>query len=405
MRTRPLFYEEPDIFECDATVLEVLPPLKPGDGAGLILDRSPFYPEGGGQPCDLGSVAGIPLARVAYEGDDIVHRRSAEAVPGGASGSAALPAAGALVPCMLDAARRRDHTEQHSAQHLLSATVLRLLGGATRSFHLGEEYSSIDVDLPAMERDDADAVEAAVLDVLREGYAVITHLCPPEDPARFPLRRKPPEGESILRILEIDGLDYTPCAGTHVKNTRELGAFRILRTEKYKGMTRVYFLAGGRAHADYARAARQLRDAAAAAGTNEGDVARWAGDAARRAKDLEYRLKQAREALARAEAQALAASSTGGPIGITLEGEDFSLAMLKAKACADAGLVAAVASVPELKAAIAAPGGGVNLQSTLKDTLAAHGGKGGGSAAFFQAAFADRERLDAFMEEALCRLR
>jgi alanyl-tRNA synthetase len=397
MKTRRLFYEKPELSDCDAAILDI---REDADGRkGLVLDAGLFYPEGGGQPCDLGSIEGRSLYQVLYSGDDIVHYLNES------------PAAdvdfqpGQRVRCVLDEKRRRDHTEQHSAQHLLSATLLRLLGGPTKSFHLGEDYCSVDIDLPSISRDDADAVELAVLEAIREGYPVITHLCPPEDPASFPLRRKPPEGETQLRILEIDGLDYTPCAGTHVRNTSELGVFRLLRWEKYKGMTRIYFLAGLRAYADYRSAAAELRQAAAAAGTHERGVAAALTEALEANKGLGYRLKEAQDAEAAASARLMSLGQPEGPLSLILGDADFQTAMRLAKALASEGRLALIASGPDNKLALGSPAAGPDLAAALRAALKESGAKGGGGAAFFQAAFGDRPSLERFMEEALCKLR
>lgn len=401
MRTETLFYDRPELDSCEAAVLATLPPSGEADGLGLVLDRSVFYPEGGGQPCDLGTISGLPLARVGYEGDDIVHRL----VAGAAFPSGGLPAPGDRVACALDAARRADHSEQHTAQHLLSATALRLLGAPTRSFHLGEAYSSIDLDLPTLDRDDADRLEGAVIEAIREGYSIITHICPPEDPSSFPLRRRPPEGEAVLRILEIDGLDYTPCAGTHLRSTAAIGAFRILRAERYKGMVRLYFLAGGRAYRDYAALAAGAREMAALAGANEAALPGRFAALKSRADELEAALKSAEAELWSARAGSLALSSPPGPVALSLEEEGMEGAQAMAKALAAAGRIAVVAGVRELKLVAARPEGGPDVSAAARPIAAAKGGKGGGNAALFQAAFPDRASLAAAMEELACSMR
>lgn len=401
MRTQALFYDRPELDACEAVVLEVLPPSDAASGPGLILDRGVFYPEGGGQPCDLGTVAGLPLAWVGYEGDDIVHRLEASA----ASTPADLPAPGSALACALDAARRADHSEQHTAQHLLSATALRLLGAPTRSFHLGEAYSSIDLDLPELSRADADHLEEAVIGAIREGYRIITHLCPPEDPDSFPLRRRPPEGEAVLRILEIDGIDYTPCAGTHLRSTAAIGAFRILRAERYKGMTRLYFLAGGRAYRDYAALAAGTREMAALAGANEASLPERFAALKARAEGLEADLRAAKAELWSARAGALASSSPPGPVALSLDDEGAEGAQALAKALAAAGRIAVVAGLRELKLVAARPEGGLDVTAAARPISSAKGGKGGGNAALFQAAFPDRSSLVAAMEEIACSMR
>ena len=325
---------------------------------------------------------------------------------------------------MVDSNRRRDHSEQHTAQHLLSATVLRILGGPTKSFHLGERYSSIDVDLPVMDRADADAIEAAVLEVIRDDYPVITHLCPPEDVEAFPLRRKPPAGEDILRILEIDGIDFTPCAGTHLRSTGAIAAFRILKTEKYKGMTRIYFVAGGRALVDHLRLAALVRDTAAAAGCAEDDLAAFMTGAMGKTARLEGELKATLDQLAALEIKAVLDGLPGtagqpGMAGIdamelgqdsgALAGfmlllcpdREYASASRLAKAGATLGRSTIAVSLADSKIAAATAtstdDGGPDLGKVLKPLMLSHGGKGGGSS-FFQAAFAGPRELASFID-------
>ena len=414
MATQQLYYDKPEALDVDATVLSISTNDTDGTTTRVILDRTPFYPEGGGQPWDLGTIAGLPVSSVIEQDGDPVHvlgcdRSSVERaglVPG-------MP-----VRCQVDGNRRRDHTEQHTAQHLLSAMVLRILGAPTRSFHLGERYSSIDVDIPLMDRSDADAVEAAVMEVVRDDYPVITHLCPPENPDSFPLRRKPPADAEILRILEIDGIDYTPCAGTHVRNTGAIHAFRILKTEKYKGMTRIYFLAGKRAQDDYGRLAALVRDAAASAGCAEDDIAAFMAGAMDKTARLENDLKASLDQIATLEIQALfsrhpeAHGISGidmvelgygsgllvGTVMLLCNDRDYAAASRLAKAGAALGRTMIVVSHEDRKiaAASATTASGVDLGKLLKPLIQSHGGKGGGSG-FFQAAFPGSAELDDFI--------
>ncbi len=398
METLKLYYEQPSTASCEATVLSVMPA---GGQSELVLDRTPFYPEGGGQPCDLGTIGGFRVVSVS-ERDGVVSHRLDTGTDG--LGRAGL-APGSLTLASVDMERRRDHTEQHTAQHLLSATVLRMLGAPTRSFHLGERECVIDVDIPAIEREDADAVAAEVMRAVRDGYPVRTHLCPPEDPGSFPLRRKPPEDAAVLRIVELDGLDYTPCCGTHLKNSSEIGLFRILRTEKYKGMTRIHFLAGGRAYAGHVRLSGLARSLAAAFGCSEEEIADAAASGIERARRAETGLDAALDRIAELQAALLASRFPGpGPVSETLPDSGFDGASRLAKALAAAGRVGIVAGLLEPKAAAASPAGGPALGERLKPPMAALGGKGGGGPTYFQAAFPDQAALRAFMDAAAAAL-
>jgi alanyl-tRNA synthetase len=446
MATQRLYYDKPEALDVDALVLSVSPVDFEETATRVVLDRTPFYPEGGGQPWDLGTIAGMPVSSVVEIEGEPVHFLAGS--PASLEPSGLVP--GARVRCRVDASRRRDHSEQHTAQHLLSATVLRILGAPTRSFHLGDRYSSIDVDIPAMDRTDVDAVEAAVLEVIQEDYPVTTHLCPPEDPDSFPLRRKPPADAEVLRILEIDGLDYTPCAGTHLRSTGAIHTLRILKAEKYKGMTRIYFLAGGRAQADYAKLAASVRDASSAAGCAEDDVALAMARHIDRAARLEAELKATQDQVADLEIAVLlgalpGASRLAGTVGVAgsagtvgaagavgsagitgfagievvelgqgagactgfvlllCADRDYTEAARLAKAGAAKGVNTIAASFGDCKivaASAATTGttnGGLDLGKLFKPLIQIHGGKGGGSG-FFQAAFPGPRELNAFIE-------
>lgn len=394
MATIKLFYEQPDTREIDSRVVTV---TADQDGfAGIILDRTPFYPEGGGQPCDSGTLAGLPVAAVVESSDEVVHRLKATDAELKAAGI--VP--GAAVRSIVDMERRRDHSQQHTAQHLLSSVLMRLKGAATLSFHLGERYSSIDLDIAPLERIEADVIEDEVQRIIRDDYRVMTHLCPPEDAASFPLRKEPSVETGVLRVVEIDGLEYSACCGTHVLSTGALGLFRIIKVEKYKGGCRVHFLAGGRAFADYRRLAALARDAASVTGTPEDDVVTVIAANRDRIKALERSLDEARDAVAAAEARVFSAAEPAGAVVFT-ESTDFDAAARLARALARLGRVSVVSCAAELKAVACSPAPvepGFKPVDTVFGLLAKEkGGRGGGSKVFFQSAFPDPAALEAFI--------
>ncbi|MDR1099140.1 MAG: alanyl-tRNA editing protein, partial [Treponema sp.] len=226
-------YSEAGIFR--AEIREVRPWAGTGTRA-IILDKTIFYPEGGGQSADRGSINGVPLLDVQEVDGEILHLAAGD-------GTGLVPGPAELV---LDLRRRRDFTIHHTGQHLLSGTILRMTGKPTLSMRLGEEFCTIDVDTPDLGEDVLLAVEEAVMDAIEADCPVIFHLCPPEDITRFPLRKRPPQGEEQIRVVEIQGHDFSPCCGTHCASTGAIGILRIIGTEKYKGMTRLTFIAGRR---------------------------------------------------------------------------------------------------------------------------------------------------------------
>jgi alanyl-tRNA synthetase len=417
--TLKLFYESPQLYETEARVLAV---EGRAEAPVLVLDRTIFYPEGGGQPCDLGSIGRAEDAGAAVAG--VAERR----VSGGETQvlhSLAEPLAvapGDAVRLSVDAARRVDYMQQHSAEHLLGSIALRLAGARVVSVRFGADRSTIDFDLPSIPEESLAAIEAAADAAIAEDHPIRYRICPPEDASAFPLRRQPPEGEDVLRIVEIEGLDFSPCCGLHLGSTLGLRAIRVLGTEKYKGMTRLYFLAGGRATADYLALSRTAQAAARALGASEAQLAEAVAREAARRKELEYELvgyerERAESEAASAPEAALAARGSCGAGASAPELASGALVVRKyadrsaaslmasAKAFVDRGLVALLASLPELTVQALAPSAQAALGQRLKAPMAAAGGKGGGGPANFRALFESPESLDRFMEEAAAVLR
>jgi len=224
----------------------------------VALDRTAFYPEGGGQPWDMGvlvatsksgAVLEVPVERVEEdEAGEVWHYVRKPLV------------AGTAVQGVVDAARRTDHEQQHSGQHLLSAMFLRELGAATVSFHLGAEVSTIDVVLrEGVERlteDDLRQVQDAANRVVFEGRPMMSHWIEREMADLMLERgdlRKVPERVGRMRIVQMQGIEFNACGGTHVANTGAIGAVTLRRVEKVKKGWRVEFCCGLRA----VRAARR----------------------------------------------------------------------------------------------------------------------------------------------------
>lgn len=366
-----------------------------GDPSSPILafDKSVFYPEGGGQPCDLGTIGGLPLADVTMDGGRILHRLACP-----------LPAgivAGDELRLVLDQARRKDHSEQHTGQHLVSSTLLRLFGEATKSVHMGSEASTIDFNGPFLDSQGLSEAEDAVNEAIAEDYRICTHLCPPEDLSSFPLRRKPPVAEEIIRVVEIDGIDFTPCCGTHLESTGGLHLIILIKAEKYKGLTRVYFVAGERAVRLARRNNAIIRDAARALGVGVEDVAAEAERSTAGLKAMQGELRAMTRARARAEAEALIATTgLGKPITLRFSDRDADIALESCKALSERGCIGMAASRPDHTVIVMAPSEEYGLARVLRPISNALGGKGGGGGSFFRSSFADDAALEVFLREA-----
>lgn len=398
MKTGAAYYDYSAAAPFSSEILEI---RKAGDAAAVILETTIFYPEGGGQGADRGTVNGASLLDVKEEGGEILHFLSAEDAARLSPGPAEL---------VLDAARRRDFTVHHTAQHLLSGTILRLTGKPTASMRLGEEICTIDVDAPELVQDVLIAAEDAAADVIEADVPVIIHLCPPENVTDFPLRKTPPRGEEVIRVVEIKGSDFSPCCGTHLKSTGPIGVLKILGAEKYKGMTRITFVAGRRALRDY-RLLRQNGDLISRAlKTPVSETGKGALALVDRAGWLERRVKELEEAAAQTRAEALlreAGILTGGAAGsgagqvyaACIPGADMAEALRIGRAAQKlSGAVLIFGSEGESKFAAFCSAKGADIRPLLKDRLEAAGGRGGGGPSFFQGAFDSPEKLRAFLE-------
>ena len=214
----------------------------------VTLDATAFYPEGGGQPADRGTLGGVPVIDVQEKNGEIYH------ILGQSPEDTALTT-GARVSGEIDWTRRFDYMQQHSGQHILSGGFWRLCQAETLSWHLGEDYTSIDIALPALASEAAAEVERASNDVLWNDLAIEARIYAPDEVEKLGLRRGP-KVESDIRIVSIGDWDAIGCGGTHVLTAGRVGSINIRRWETRGNMTRVEFLCGERSLTDYRRKTR-----------------------------------------------------------------------------------------------------------------------------------------------------
>ncbi len=234
MDTELLYNSDPYMKEFEADILEVLPYE---DKFAAVLDRTAFYPEGGGQPSDTGSLAGIRVLQVQEKDGRILHIMEE------------MPSA-KHVTGSIDWQRRFDHMQQHTGQHILSACFEELYHGHTDSFHMGRDIVSIEISIDSFSAEAAVKIENMANGIIYSNLPVTSSIVAEEELSRLPLRKMPKVKENI-RIVEIRNFDYSPCAGTHVGTTGEVGMIKIKSWEKCKGGIRFVFVCGYRALKDY----------------------------------------------------------------------------------------------------------------------------------------------------------
>ncbi|MCA1030210.1 DHHA1 domain-containing protein [Bacillus timonensis] len=239
-----LFYKYPMIHNWKTIILETLPK---DDFVLIKLAETAFYPEGGGQPSDYGTIDGqLVLDVIETENGDIYHKLASSPTF-------------KQVSCELDWNRRFDHMQQHTGQHLLSAVCIELYEAHTVSFHLGKENVTIDLNVPELTSEQLLQIEHKANQYIYENRTIRTFFVTKDELSSLPLRKLPEISENI-RIVEIDGIDTSACCGTHVNKTGQLGMIKLIKTEKHKGNTRLHFKCGARALLDYQVANSVLSD-------------------------------------------------------------------------------------------------------------------------------------------------
>lgn len=205
-----------------------------GDGLfDVLLDDSVLYPEGGGQPADHGKLDGVPVLDVQRDPRGVLHRTQGP-----------LPVG--PVRAEVDWARRFDHMQQHTAQHLLTALALRAFGRRTVGFHLGERLSTIDLDGELSPDQQAELLESANQEI-REDRPVRHRIAREDELPQVRSRGLPAGHSGPIRVVEIEGLDLNTCGGTHLRRLGEAQLVHLARHERYKGGCRLHVQAGGRA--------------------------------------------------------------------------------------------------------------------------------------------------------------
>ncbi|HVY46215.1 MAG TPA: alanyl-tRNA editing protein, partial [Minicystis sp.] len=272
-----------------------------GGAATVVLDRTAFYPEAGGQMADRGELGGLPIVDVQVDDAGVVHHR----VDG------ALPPVGGEVAGSVDRARRRVHMALHTGQHMLSRALEDVARAATVSSRLGETACTIDVDVAALDERRVAEAEALVNAVVDDDVLVRAFFPDPAELASLPLRRTPKVTDNV-RVVAIGDFDVSPCGGTHCLRTAQVGFVRVVGVERYKGKARVTFSAGRRARDAVVAEAAVLRGLGKQFTCGPDDVPLAVEKLRRELEGARHALGRARGKAADAIAEELSARARGG---------------------------------------------------------------------------------------------
>lgn len=254
--THKIYLENPYLREIDSRIIDKI--YK--DGKYYIkLNRTIFYPHlSGGQPGDKGTINGVQVLEVYEEESDIIHVVKENIHSD-------------KVILNIDWENRLDNMQQHTGQHLLSAAFYKLYNGETVGFHIGQDYVYIDVTLPELLEDEAEKIEIYANRIISSNFEIKSYYIEKNDISKIPVRKQPTVNSNI-RIVEIDNIDFSPCAGTHLRSTGEIGLVKIRKWEKYKGNVRIEFVCGNRALFDYRWKNKAIRDIGLLLSSKDTDV-------------------------------------------------------------------------------------------------------------------------------------
>jgi alanyl-tRNA synthetase len=369
--TERLYYDDPLLIEFRARIVA----RAQFEGrASVLLDKTAFYPESGGQMADRGRLGELDVLDVQIDADGALHHVVA----------GELPAEGTELQGVVDGGRRRVHMALHTGQHMLSRALLDVTKAETVSARLGESACTIDVDVPNLgERDIAKAEDLANA-VIDDDVVIRSYFPTSEEIKTLPLRREPKVSDHV-RVVQIGDFDWTPCGGTHCLRSAQVGFIHVGSVERYKGGTRVTFAAGRRARQELAAESAVLRALALDLSSGVRDVPAAIDKLRRELTETRESLGQARARLAERAADAIiaAARAAGSPI-VVAQLDDAPAELLRA-------IAKRVTATPEAVAILAGHDGDgapvvlargssstFDCGAFLKRAAQAAGGRGGG---------------------------
>jgi len=390
--TERLYYSDSHLIEFEARVVDVTDRVS--GWTAVVLNRTAFYPTGGGQPSDTGTLNGSRVVECIDDGEEgVLH-----VVQG------AAPARDAIVKGRVDWPRRLDHMQQHTGQHILSQAFVTLFNAPTRSFRVLESSCEIDIELSNPTTEIIERAVELANNVIWEDRAITILNVTSDEAAELPLRKGPARAGE-LRLIEIEGFDLTPCGGTHAHRTGEVGMIAVRSWERAKGLTRIEFVAGTRALADYRKANKSAREIAALFSAGRDDAPHLAAQMIDENKELHRRVRVLEEVAAGVEAEKLLATARDGVVVHIFDSRDAeSLKKLAHALIAKPKIVALLASrdkdTARLVFARSADTHG-DMSALMREACAMLDGRGGGKPELAQGGGKNVKKLQDALTHAL----
>ena len=404
MKTERLFKEDVYMKEAEAAVTS-LTETKEGRTA-VTLDRTIFFPTGGGQSCDRGTIAGFPVIDV-YEdekADDIIHVLDCRP----SEFEHAASPAGKLLKLSLDWEHRFDNMQRHCGEHILSGMFYREYGGVNRGFHMGDQYMTIDISLEAKPEftaitwEMAKHAEECANEAIWQNQPVITrHFDTKKEAENLPLR-KALALEKDITIVCVGSVenpaDCVACCGTHPATAGQVGLIKIFKVEPNKGMFRIYFEAGKRAFLKYQQELDTLTALSNSLSAGTDDVLSKYHAQIEKNKEARSQLHfLKKEVIARETADIAEALEKGENVRryhiLSLD----DLTVLEREVSPYAKKIVFLVHEPSYTVFLASDGS-VDCGKLVKDNAQIYGGKGGGNKTTARAIFTKEEYVDTFID-------
>jgi len=410
--TEHLYYHDSFLYEFDAEVVDLVSVSDSDRRPALILDRTAFYPTSGGQVFDMGWIlpTGTSDASSRLRVAEVVERDDGQILH--ILDNAGSLQKGSRIHGSIEVDRRRDHMQQHSGQHVLSAAFVRLFNLPTGSFHMGVESCSIDLDTKSLTTAQVEAAEALANEVVMENRAVGIRFVTQAEAARLGLRKLPPVERDQLRLIDVHDFDLTACGGTHVSATGAIGCILLRKTEKTRQGWRVEFVCGKRAVATARRDYAVLAESGSLLSSHIWDVPQQVRKVQEESRASRKSSEQLLEEVADMCASRLLAEipeSSGRKIVVrTFPDRDLTFIKLLAQRLTrqSPAVVAFLGVTSDSPALVFAQSSSqpFDMGGLMKEVLARLGGRGGGSKDMAQGGPAQLDGIEAALTELAGRL-
>jgi len=410
--TERLYYHDSFLYEFDAEVLD-LSKSNSDSRSAVILDRTTFYPTSGGQVFDMGWIfpAGTRDASNRLRVAEVIERDDGQILH--ILENVGPIQKGSRIHGVIDVDRRRDHMQQHSGQHVLSAAFVRLFNLPTVSFHMGAEACSIDLDTKHLTTDQVEAAEALANDVVMENRSVSIRFVTQEEASGLGLRKIPPLERDQLRLIEVHDFDLTACGGTHVSATGEIGCMLLRKTEKTRQGWRVEFVCGKRAVATARHDYSVLAESGDLLSSHIWDIPQQVRKLQEESRASRKSREQLLEEMADLYASRLLAETpdnSGRKIIVrTFPNRDLTFIKLLAQRLTrqNTEVVAFLGVISDHPVLVFAQSSGqpFDMGALMKEVLARRGGRGGGSKDMAQGGSVQVEGLETALRELAAQLR